>query len=39
LGFAGGDELLRQTASRLRESVRPMDLVARLSADTTTSPS
>jgi diguanylate cyclase (GGDEF)-like protein/PAS domain S-box-containing protein len=33
LGFAGGDELLRQTASRLRESVRPMDLVARLSAD------
>ncbi len=33
LGFDGGDELLRQTASRLREAIGPMDLVARLSAD------
>ena len=33
LGFEGGDELLRQTASRLREAIRPMDLLARLSAD------
>lgn len=33
LGSAGGDELLRQTAGRLREAARPMDLVARYSAD------
>ena len=33
LGPGGGDELLRQTASRLREAARPMDVVARYSAD------
>jgi len=33
LGFDGGDELLREVASRLREAMRPMDLSARLSAD------
>ena len=33
LGSAGGDELLRLTGSRLRESVPPMDLIARYSAD------
>ena len=33
LGSAGGDELLRQTAGRLREAARPMDVVARYAAD------
>jgi diguanylate cyclase (GGDEF)-like protein/PAS domain S-box-containing protein len=33
VGHAAGDELLRQTAWRLREVGRPMDLVARYSAD------
>ncbi|MBA3509648.1 MAG: EAL domain-containing protein [Thermoleophilaceae bacterium] len=33
LGSRAGDELLRQTASRLREAAEPMDVVARYSAD------
>ena len=33
LGAAAGDELLRQTASRLREAAHSMDVVARYSAD------
>ena len=33
LGSDAGDELLRQTASRLREAAQPMDVVARYSAD------
>ena len=33
LGSNGGDELLRQTAGRLREAARPMDVVARYAAD------
>lgn len=33
LGSQAGDELLRQTASRLREAAQPMDVVARYSAD------
>lgn len=33
LGGHGGDELLRQTAGRLREAARPMDVVARYAAD------
>ncbi len=33
LGTDAGDELLRQTASRLREAAQPMDVVARYSAD------
>lgn len=33
LGREAGDDVLRQTASRLREVVDPMDLVARYSAD------
>ena len=33
LGTAAGDELLRQTASRLREAAHSMDVVARYSAD------
>ena len=33
LGSGAGDELLRQTASRLREAAQPMDVVARYSAD------
>ena len=33
LGSAGGDDLLRQTAGRLREAARPMDVVARYAAD------
>ena len=33
LGPDGGDQLLAQTASRLREAARPMDVVARYSAD------
>ena len=33
LGSHGADELLRQTAGRLREAARPMDVVARYVAD------